>query len=805
MVHSRRLAPVAAAVATGVSAVVTAGVTTALACAVAVRAGSARADDTVDLQVVGNANVAGTIRPAGERERFLFDLGMGTKIAAAAKAKSKRGAFIPQMDLTDPGDAVLATATVKGRGSKLASFQVPEGGRHALRVFGDGAADGDYTVAVTLKPQKAFSGTGTSAPSKDALTYTFGAPAGTKARVVLKAGAGRTFVPVLDSLDGPRGEHLDLTGASTRPLLLTESGDWTVGFHDGGAAGGGWVCQVILTLPKLRRSKIDISAAALTGNFADQQPVYGRLVDDGGALIDPPDTGGSLDGASVSIPAGGMPFPVVITMSPAPSLGGLGGDHPAGPAIQFGPPGTKFNAGKSATISLPYDASRFSNPATELTVYVEDESTGLVTPVPKPYNFDTPGVVSFPAPHFSIYMAGSGAPRPLDGRWVVASFEGETSQEFGAKSQASVGTLEFYAGNFNISTSGRSSTWTRLAVAANGPVAMSDPVYDYDFGSFTESGTSAILYPYGGGGTDELVRAAGGDVLLRKPAQAGVETLAFALREAPGIPTFVNVAGRYTLIVCSRLAESRGGAGMPDIRLVTEFATGTAVLREDGTVSISVPVDARAEAPFPTGSWRVQQNPFSTTGVMDMVEDQLSVRFAGDSPDGQSPGPPVRLRPCLDGEVLLAASDASGDDPTLFIFVREGRGVRSSLLTGVTAFTQSTTELVDAATAVEAPRMTFSGSTGTATFKAPRGVKTVRDAGTIYGHDQAGAPTSSALAAETGTATFTLSSVGAYRSSDGFVGAVSQSGRFIVGVASVRDRQTIFTGIPGADLFGPPR
>jgi len=62
----------------------------------------------------------------------------------------------------------------------------------------------------------------------------------------------------------------------------------------------------LAVLQKIAKTNVDIRDTALTGSFSAADRVFGRVVDGSGALLDPLDDGGPLDGVSV-VPSSGSP------------------------------------------------------------------------------------------------------------------------------------------------------------------------------------------------------------------------------------------------------------------------------------------------------------------------------------------------------------------------------------------------------------------------------------------------------------------------------------------------------------------
>lgn len=773
-----------------------AGALVAVAAAVGLLAPpAARADDSVDLQLAGSASVKGTIRSAEERESFLLDLPIGAKVTAVAK-RSGKSAFVPYLDMVLDTDPVAGTlVSTKGTTTKLVSPPLTESGAYRVRVFGDGVADGDYQLKVTVKLQPKWNGTGVSSQSAFALTYAFGAPDGAQAKVTLKAANKKSgFVPALDGLIGPEGFSVPLAGTKTSYVPLGAGGSYLVGFHDGGSAGGAWKCSVALRIPKVRKSKIDISAGKLTGQFVDDQPVYGRLVDGDGGLVDPEALDGPLAGASVSIPGGALPFPVVITMAEGDDFELPGGAHPAGPVIQFGPPGTNFN-GLEATVTMPYDTSAFGDPANDLTVYVLNESTGVVEPVlPRSsYDFSTPGVVSFPALHFSSYVAGGAVPRSIRGEWVVVQLNGFADFGFDGGAAVGVGSVQFEESAWNYSGRATSSLWFR-DFQQSGPAAQTTTTTDTDFG-FVEIGSDESVSLFSmqqEGNTPVFLRGPSSDVMYLNLDQQEDAEQTLLLRRVRGSPTATNLAGRWHLFFYSLGARAAEGPTSPP-RLYTGCGRATATFGLDGTVSISSPSGREAETDFPDGVWQTKTAQVPAQGTFGLDGDvYMTIKDGADSQD-------FRLRPCLRGEVLAGMPLDSGGDGLLLLFVREATGQKANVFDAPTTVYGFASELVDVVDAAGAQGFDFTASEDKVQRSGSKGLQISPVFQAVYGHDTQGAPQVFVVPeAPPDTTTFSVSSNGAFKTANGFTGAIAPGGDFFFGVQPGPDEFALRFGTPGA-------
>lgn len=768
--------------------------------------------DTVQLDVAGSATVAGTIRSASERESFVLNLPAGAVVTATAKRRGK-GSFVPQLDLIDALDAPVAAGIVKGKGSSLRTpAGVPVSGAYRLRVFGDTLADGDYTLKLSVKPRGAWVGSGDAAPAAATIEYEFGAPAGAQAQIRLAAPRGSGFVPGLEAISGPDGYAAPLSGTQAGPLTLGSAGTYAVAFRDGGVAGGPWTCSVKLRLPRAPRpSSIDISSNALTGKFGSDEQVFGTEVGAGGGLVDPPDLGGSLDGAVVDVPAGSLAYPVVITMHAADPFDLLDGNHAAGPAIEFGPSGTQFDPSKQAQVTVPFDAGLFADPATELTVYVLHG--GVVEAVPKPYTFPGPGLVSFPTPSFSTFVAGRGGPRPLTGSWAVVTLDAEPTRDFGGAAHAGIASLDFDpASGWTHQDYGPAVEWIRAYDDGFNPL---HPALGYPVRIGFESGLTMVqddvrIVLDGAEVTPTaFARGPGGDVMLVPPVAGDpLARLRVALRRARGVATTTNLAGKWNLVFIGGGARSQGGpggSGTPGVDLYTMIGSGTMTFALDGDVQYTLR-QTESVADYPTGAWT--RSAFTENGTgritagdgavfLQLGETRTKLRT--ETPSEQSTDPPMRLVPCLDGDVLVGASESGGGDGDLMVvfFVRQGTNLRAADLNGDTTFHGIDFETADGAPSLTPPTIEFSTLSSKGTHTGGRTVAFTGPSGDYLRHDAAGDPVLRTTADDPLRTTFTLSKTGVYGTGAEPFGIVSPR-RDLMLVAGIGESNVfLFVGIPG--------
>lgn len=758
--------------------------------------------DTVDLELAGNATVQGTIRGPLERESFLLRLPEGAAVSAVAKRKGK-GRFVPRLDFVDAADEVLATGVVKGKGSILRAEPVAASGDHRVRVFGDGETDGDYTLKLSVRLRGKWRGTGTTDALLKAFSngYEFGAPAGATAAVKVSPAKGSDFVPELEGIEGPQGYSIPLAGTRAANVPLGAAGTYTVGFRDAGGAGGAWVVDVTLKIPRTTPSKIDISASALTGDFSAEEPVFGREVGADGGLVDPPDLGGPLDGATIAIPPGGLDDPVVITMHEADPYDLLNGDHPAGPVIEFGPPGTSFAPGKEAIVTIPYDTTQFTDPENEVRVYVLHN--GVVEEV-SPLTFPAEGFVSFPTSGFSRFVVGRDGPRPLRGDWALASLELSATDDWGGRVEAEVATVSFDGrSGYSIQHLSQGVEWIR-DFDGTGPQLQYPGTFEQEAGFVNVLDDSTIsLQPF-----EEspvvLRRGHSDDVLLVPPdAQGGHAGFALLLRQIDGQATPSNLAGRWHVLYAGAGAvqEGQSQAG-PEIDLFQQQGRGTVTFTTDGKCSFSLD-EFGAQAPFPQGTgWQARRRRERGTGTFTVFGSEVSV-FTGPPyvPGGPEPDPPIRMRVCVGGDVMVGVP-GDGEPEIIFMF-REATGLKPSLLTGTTTcYGVSVERITPSAGSGVPPSLRMSSLTLAAKHVGTKTLDVAGPFGFAYGHGAEGQAAVDFVADEAGLGTFALGADGAYRTSFEIFGAVSRRGDLLVLCGAPEESVEMYVGVPRTEFGG---
>lgn len=646
-------------------------------------ASAAPADDDVQFEVQGKDKVLGTIRPADERESILCNLVKGTTLKASVKSTQKTGP-VPTLEVTlDDLPVAGAIVTVKGRGATLAPFVADATGTYKVAVRGDSVLDGDYQFAVSWAAQKAFSATGTSAGET---LFPFAAPAGSAVTVTLAAGPGSSFVPHLLALEGPSMASIALPGGGKAgPVGLASRGDWNVRFRSD-AADGAYKISVKVAAPKPPKHSIDIRDSALGGAFNGGSSVYGAVLDPGtGGDVGVTDPGSPIAGSSVSVPPDSLGQSTSIFVAESQPYVPPGGDHPAGPAVEFGPSGTQFDPAHPATVTIPYDPNQFPVDTSSLVVYVKD-ANGDVTAVPGPYTFGA-GTVTFTTSHFSTFMAATSGTRGApEGVYVALGVGGYPQMGFGGLVSVTTGIVDLRNGTF--------SNYLNSA--------------DFLFGPPNVDNVTGYAYVTGGGdgssGTTFVI--ADNAIQLRDPSGQPVGTIrrgrrddALVIDQKPGLfqrtlalfrrpdgnPTLNALAGRWHAFVWEYRAEP-SAAGDTDRAYRCIANTGTATITGTGGVTFQFAGAVERSTRFPGGLWDTKKTGASkVTGNLQIDPDYIPLLRL----DTGSDVPPIAFDPVLDGDVLLASTSDTdlGTGPSdaqvgLIILVRQSANASASDVAG---------------------------------------------------------------------------------------------------------------------------
>ncbi len=657
---------------------------------------AASAADEVDLQVRGNEKVDGTLRPANERETYVVDAPRDASLTVSVKKKGD-GAPVPAFDVLDSALTFVTRGAVSGSGAKLNRFVAPKSDAFRFRVAGDDLLDGDYQIKIKMTPKTAWDERDADPLGPGATTdFSFAAPLGSTADLAFLAAAGSPLAPRMVSIDGPAGFHRDFDGTGVTAfrhrvddLPLGATGEYVLHLRNDAAAEGEWFVAVKLTVPKIAKTNVDIRDTALTGSFSAADRVFGRVVDQTGALLDPVDDGGPLDGVSVRVPADAMTAPTVIALQSSDTFFVDDTNHAAGIAVNLTPAGTVFAV--PVTVTVPFDPQAFDDPVNELEIYIQNSETGALEAVPRAsLVIDTvANTVSFPTSHFSRFQGVSPRPRPVKGTFAQIELRGAAFQGSGGAVGFGLSVVQGLKGprtnnGFQRGIDNRGVSYTATTIGHSGPGSAQD------FGVLTVVSDEVVSMDSSVSGSTLFVRGRDPDVLIQPPAkqsQIGVSA-SILLRLAKGVPTRKNLAGSWAATVLEfGLLKDQAGAvrrGIGGRR--TRLAFGL-----DGSVRASKTITQTANA-APDGSWQQTTDRRSPPpGTFTLNKSTVTL----DMPLGVfGLSTTVDLIPVVRGDVLVGVADAVvGSDQNadsamvrLVVLVREGVAATPALLQGRSIF-----------------------------------------------------------------------------------------------------------------------
>jgi hypothetical protein len=654
------------------------------AAALLVFGASALAQDGVHLEVQGKDKVLGTIRPLDENETILGTLVRGTTLKAAVKSKQKTGP-IPSLtvlfnDVPVPG----VEFTAQGRGVAIVPFQVATTGVYKVVVGGDGAKDGDYQLAVAWSHQKLFTGTGVSVHTT---SFQFSAPAHATVNISLAAAKGSPFVPRLEDLIGPAASFIPFTGGGKAREVLPVRGDWTLHFSTA-AADGPYVIKVVVTAPSPKKHTTDIRDSTLSGAFGGGTLVLGALIDpEDGGLVGGPGSeldGTPLEGSSVNVPPDSLGQATTIFVAESEPYTPPGGDSPAGPAVEFGPPGTQFDEGKPAVVTIPFDPNAFPGGTESLVVYVKDQN-GDVVAVPGPYTFG-PNTVTFTTSHFSVFQSATNADRGLPaGNYQILGIGGVPNM--GASGDVRVTTGFLQISNPQDYLLVIQTTGVEFAPGFAQPTPDAVPIFSASqtSGLAIQGGDSSIdLKNPLGGNIGTLRRGVRDDVMLLEHVP-GLALSSFAVFRVPdGVPTLNTLAGRWHAFVWEFRGET-ASPGATQRQLACIADAGTATITEGGEFTLKLASRVVRKTQFPGGDWLSESfaGPTAVFSIDVNSDSQVEVSFGGRGT--------MSMTPVLSGDAMFGVTNGLDRDPSLpdaaanvavFFLVRESQNAKPSLLAG---------------------------------------------------------------------------------------------------------------------------
>lgn len=383
----------------------------------------ARAGVTVELR--GGNSVKGTLEAGGEEELYLVRIPEGAVLTVKLK-RLKKGTT-PSFTLTDDEDRSIADGQIveNAGGAQLKKFLVPKTDRFKLRVFArDGESAGDYALKVSWKSPKKFAADPVAEPTGGSVTFV--GDAESLMTFKLKPGKGSGVIPKVTRIEGPRGyvENFGATPgkapvAALKKFELPFTGNYEL-FYGNDADVGGAVKGKLTVKQAKSRAKVDVTAKAIETENGDSAAVA-QIVSDAGATITVADLAGgdedfdSILGTSIEIPGGALPSatPIVVATSddvvPRPPRNNVATE--GGPAVFFGPAGTRFAEPVTITIPISADAA---NAPDDVVVFTQ-RGNGRATVVDDVTVNTGDQTASFPVSHFSSFQAFIVEPAPTGG------------------------------------------------------------------------------------------------------------------------------------------------------------------------------------------------------------------------------------------------------------------------------------------------------------------------------------------------------------------------------------------------------
>ncbi len=647
--------------------------------------------DTVDAEFRAKETVRGTIRPLEERESFRMELPRGAKLKGSAKAL---GASSPpvSLDALDPESAVFLQV-VGGRGTtKLPRITIDQSGSYVVRATGDHEHDGDYQLKLSVKMPKRWRGTSPAALAPGAEeAHGFAAAAGSRASISIAAGSRSDCRPVVLRVEGPEAFLLTPVPPPTPgkkhvlgDVTLPATGEYRVILRNDGVAEGTWKATIKLRPPRAVRTKLDITDDALAGEFAGEQAVVARTVDADGGEVAATLGDDDLVGVVLTVPAGAVTAPVLITLSQSDDFFVDDDTHAAGTTVQFGPAGLEFAT--DASVTVPFDAQGF-DPGDDVLVAIEDGDTGEIVIVTGTVNADQ--TVTFPTSHFSRFQAVSRRPRPLVGGFVELELSGELlSANAGS---VSMGLHSIVGAKGPRTGNGVARSVDRMSIGW-APALVGDQSFQLTTEARTQPGTAIadeqLTLDVGG---QNLVydRGRSNDVLLRRGAtgdQAGVTVL---LRRVKGAPSKGALRGDWHAFVVEYAAASAKGE---PLRLLSAGQTFDLTVEPLGRATASGARLVATRADYPGGT------PLTT--VVRRAPAPGTLRPAGNfarlemAIGAEADLTSIDLHPVVRGDALVGLARRLEGDPKapdravmrLVILVRAGQSGDEAILDGRSVF-----------------------------------------------------------------------------------------------------------------------
>ncbi len=694
----------------------------------------------------------------------------------------------------------------RGKRVQLRGLQLPATGTYRLEVMSEGT--GDYSLVMRALAAPKLQTTLTDVePGKDR-DVEFAAPANSKLTVIAKRPRGSAAEPRVDVIaeeDTSAQGRLKPAAHSVPGKVFADGGDSIVTISNQGADAGDIAVTIQVRAPRVKPQRLDLRGRTF-GAPEGGETVRVRTVDQAGATISIDDDSSAIARTVVDIPAGALPNPVAITVGTSEPLTppDPADNQQAGPAVKFGPDGTKFG-GDGATITLPFNPDALplgSDPQNDLKILrVSGKTSQVITPTSVDQEENT---VTFPTPGFSTFMAFAprGAPDLNGSSYWALSFEADFVEDALSQGNSTIRATYLVMGEVNF---GPQSMPGSLA----NQLLEREVTFDHDANgegsvtstevSFTESGSwsyqsneERIDAVFPGEDTDVLLPSGDGSIVLTDIGAGNDAGIDLLIRKDDEPPTLTSLAGTYW-IAYFEVAGFATGSFSP---LVVSFdrAFGTMTVRTDGTCTL----DVSSRVAFFNAGPRVYET------ERDNAVSQGTVSFApsnegpngifGDLPIITLPARPLPgqtgeflVLPGADGNVI-AMTDRQQYDNGSFMMV----GVRQSTNASIAGLDELDNRTLDLAPNTylalgnqslvpdfeilsSSQTIVFSGSR--AAFDEGREHIIHRDPGSVPG----GVFTTSDPVTGGGSARFTLAKNGRF-TADAFLGAMAPGLQFGMGL-----------------------